>query len=509
MTINRREFLRRFAAGSATVAVPALLPGCATQPEPVVEQPVPDNVFSSWFGLDQDGVSQLVSRLSQGAPDLADAFFQVARHNRIVFENGAVSDALTSTRQGAAFRVVSGGQTGFATTPGLEYPALMEAARAASSADAGAAEIALPMTIVPSRDLYPTGIPWSAVTQDRKVQLLELLEQKVRARESAVESVTVRWDDAQEDVMIATADGRLMTDMRPLTRVTLIVTATQGAARQSGFSGIAVRDDIDLYDEQRLDALVTEALERTMIQFEARRAPSGDMPVILAAGAGGVLLHEALGHHLEADFVENGSSALSGKLGEAVADPMVTVVEDTAMPREPGALNFDDEGVATGRTVLVENGKLRSFIHDMSTARRAGVEPTGSGRRGSFEHQPTPRLTSTSIENGPHAREEIIQAVDRGVICETFSGGQADMESGSFTFTVKNGWLVEKGRITGPTKDFRISGSGADLLGGITMLGNDSRMDPAGWICGKHGHNLAVSHGAPTTLVSSLSVTPI
>ena len=506
--INRREFLGRCAAGGASLAAPMFLPGCASQPEPVIDEVAPDNLFSSWFGVDHGSVSRIMSRLTRNGADFADAFFQIANHNRIVFENGVISQNASDSLQGAALRVVDGEQTGFAATRDLAFPALLEAAGNAAGRNAGDIESPLPLAIADTRDLYPIAVPWSSVSLGNKTAVLEYLDQRVRAQETAVESVTIRWDDAEEHVMVATEDGRLLSDSRPMTRLTLIVTAAQGDARQTGFAGVAARHGMDFYSEDRLNALVSEALGRTMIQFEARLAPTGDFPVIFSAGTGGVLLHEVIGHNLEADFVRSGSSAYGDKLGQKIADSGVTLVEDTSLAREPGALNFDDEGSHTGRSVLVEQGVLRSFIHDRDTARHFGSAPTGSGRRGSFEHQPMPRLTSMFLESGQYARDEIVAAVGNGVICETFSGGRAEIDTGTFVFNVKNGWLVEKGRITGPTKDFRIEGKAAALLGNITMLGDDSRMDPAGWICGKGGQNLPVSHGAPTTLVSSLSVSP-
>jgi TldD protein len=509
MTINRREFLGRCAAGGASLATPMFLHGCAAQPEAVVDVARPDNLFSSWFGLDQPAVSQIMSRLTGSGADYADAFFQLASETHIAFENGVISQHDSNKRQGAALRVVNGEHAGFTTTRDLGLPALLKSAESAAGTLASGVDSPFPLEIASTRNLYPVSVPWSSVSLGDKTALLEYLDQRVRAQEATTESVTIRWDDVEEHVMIATADGALVSDARPLTRLTLVVTAAKDGTRQSGFAVVAVRHGVELYSEARLNELAAEALARTMIQFEARRAPSGDLPVILASGTGGVLLHEVIGHHFEADFVRSGSSAYAARLGETIADSAVTLVEDTTLPREPGALNVDDEGSGTGRTVLVENGVLTSFVHDRDTARHFGVATTGSGRRESFEHLPMPRLTSTFLESGPHARDEIVAAVEYGVICETFSAGRAEIESGKFVFDVKNGWLVEKGRIAGPTKDFRIEGSGAELLGNITMLGNDSRMDPAGWICGKRGQNLPVSHGAPTTLISSLAVSPI
>ena len=243
-----------------------------------------------------------------------------------------------------------------------------------------------------------------------------------------------------------------------------------------------------------------------MILFDARRPPVGEMPVILAAGASGVLLHEAIGHSMEADFNRNGTSIFSDKIGKQVAEPFVTVVDQATIPRERGALNYDDEGNAAGRTILVENGILKSYLHDEISARQYDLESTGSGRRESYKFAPMPRMSCTFMEDGPHTREEIIAAVDFGVICETFTDGQVQLGGGDFTFSVKNGWLVEGGRVTSPIKDLSIVGNGPETLQRITMVADDARLDSGGWTCGKNGQNVPVSQGMPTVLVSSLTV---
>jgi TldD protein len=304
--------------------------------------------------------------------------------------------------------------------------------------------------------------------------------------------------------MIATLDGQLVTDIRPLTRLSLVVTAVRKDARQTGFSSVAARAGIGWFTDERLDTLVQEAVDRALVQFEARRAPKGDMPVILSAGTGGILLHEGLGHCFEADLL--GDSAFAGQLGNPVAESFITIVDDAHLARESGALNVDDEGAATGRNVLVDNGVFAACLHDRMSARADGVATTGSGRRESFRHRPMPRMSCTSMADGPHTRDEIIAAVRDGVICETLSGGRAELGPGGFRFEVKNGWLVEDGKITAPTKDFTIAGNGPDMLGKITMVANDARMDTGGWLCGKNGQTVPVSQGMPTVLVSELTV---
>jgi len=306
--------------------------------------------------------------------------------------------------------------------------------------------------------------------------------------------------------MIATLDGNLITDHRPMTRATVLVTAKKGDEVQSGYSNIAAREEFGWYTEERLTKMVQEAVDRTMILFDARRPPAGEMPVILAAGASGILLHEAIGHGMEADFNRKGVSIYSDMIGKKVAEPFVTVVDQASIPRERGALNYDDEGNKAGRTVMVENGILKSYLHDQISAKQYELKPTGSGRRQSYKFAPMPRMTCTFMEDGPHTKEEIIAAVDHGIICETYTNGQVQIGAGDYTFYVKNGWLVEGGKVTAPIKDVNIIGNGPESLKRITMVANDARLDTGGWTCGKNGQSVPVSQGIPTVLVSNMTV---
>jgi TldD protein len=354
--------------------------------------------------------------------------------------------------------------------------------------------------------LYTTTVPWSDVGIDQKLPILKHIEAKAKAKDPAVEKVSVYWGDADERVMIATLDGKLVTDHRPMTRVTLVVTARKGVEVQSGYSNIAAREEFSWYNEERLDAMIDEAVGRTMILFDARRPPAGEMPVILASGASGILLHEAIGHGMEADFNRKGTSIYSDMIGKDVAEPFVTIVDQATIPRERGALNYDDEGNEAGRTVLVENGVLKSYLHDQISAKQYDLQPTGSGRRQSYKYAPMPRMSCTFMEDGPHTKEEIIEAVDHGIICETYTNGQVQIGAGDYTFYVKNGWLVEGGKVTAPIKDVNIIGNGPESLKRITMVANDARLDTGGWTCGKNGQSVPVSQGIPTVLVSNMTV---
>ena len=503
MTLDRREFLRRLAAGSALAATPALLQGCAApQAQIAVDTPVLDNPFVSWFGLDDVSVGRIMSTLASRGADIADAFFELTTRSSIVFENGNVAASGTDSRRGVGLRVVRDGRVEFANSEDLRLPALLALARTVAGGAGDATPWAL--QVAEPGGLYAIDRSWTDVTRADRLQLLEQVDERTRAADPAIESVTLRWEDSEQTVMIATLDGQIVTDVRPLTRLSVVTTAARQGVRQSGFSSLAARAGLDWYTDERIEALVAEAVDRTLVQFEARRAPAGDMPVILAGGTSGVLLHEALGHSLEGDLVDD--SPFAGQVGSRVAESFITIVDDARLPQEPGSLNVDDEGHETGRNVLIEDGILKGCVHDRLSARASGAATTGSGRRESFRHAPMPRMTCTHMLDGPHTRDEIVAAVGDGVLCETFLGGRAELGAGGFRFEVKNGWLVQDGKITAPTKDFTIAGNGAEMLRNITMVANDSRMDRGGWLCGKNGQTVPVSQGMPTVLVSALTV---
>jgi len=507
MTIKRRQFLGHMAASGAVLTMPTFLQGCGVQNATAVSQATPENPFMVWFGVDQATAARVMSELTLRGADAADLYFQHSRTNMLTLEDGIISSAQSGINQGVGLRVVIGEQTGYAFTEDLTMPSMLAAARTASAIASGGAAVA-PQAFNPlgAGDLYTTTVPWSDVGIDRKLPVLRFVEEQAKAMDPAIEKVAVYWADGDERVMIATLDGRLVTDHRPMTRVTVVVTAKKNGETQTGYSNIAAREEFAWYTEERLATMVREAVDRTMIQFEARRPPAGEMPVILASGASGILLHEAIGHGMEADFNRKGTSIYSDMIGKKVAEPFVTVVDQATIPRERGALNYDDEGNKAGRTVLVENGILKSYLHDEISARQYGLAPTGSGRRESYRFAPMPRMSCTFMEDGPHSTEEIIAAVDRGIICETYTNGQVQIGAGDYTFYVKNGWLVENGKVTAPIKDVNIIGNGPESLKRITMAANDARLDTGGWTCGKNGQSVPVSQGIPTVLVSSMTV---
>ena len=389
MTIKRREFLGRMAAGSAVLSMPAFLSGCGVQTATAVSETTPENPFITWFGVDQATTARVMSELTAGGADAADLYFQHTRSNSLTLEDGIVSKASSDVQQGVGLRVLIGEQTGYAFTEDLTLPSMLTAARTASAIASGSRTIA-PQAFNPlsSGDLYTTTVPWSDIGIDQKLPVLRFVEQKTTSMDPAIDKVAVYWADADERVMIATLDGRLVTDHRPMTRVTVVVTARKDGVIQTGYANVAAREEFAWYSEERLTRMAKEAVDRTMIQFEARRPKAGEMPVILAAGASGILLHEAIGHGMEADFNRKGTSIYSDMIGKKVAEPFVTVVDQATIPNERGALNYDDEGNKAGRTVLVEDGILKSYLHDQISARQYGLDPTGSGRRESYKFAP-------------------------------------------------------------------------------------------------------------------------
>lgn len=508
MTTSRRELLAGAGSMFAVLSMTGSLAACARSGRlDTATGALPRDPFLTWFSIDEAVLRSTLSELSSRGADAADVYLQHLRRNSISLEDGLISKASSTVDQGAGLRVVVGDQVGFAFTEDLSAESIAAAARTAASIASGSA------ARVPTRfadgkvpRFYDIPVAWSAVGVDRKLPLLRKVEELARKADPSITKVSVSWTDEEEKVLIATLDGRIVVDTRPNTRLWVNVTAERGGVRQSGSSNLAARQGIDWYTEERLQQVAKEAVDRTLILFEAKRPPAGELPVVLAAGASGILLHEAVGHGMEADFNRKGTSIYSEMIGKKVAPDFVTIVDDGTVLNERGALNVDDEGNPCERTVLVDNGILASYLHDSISARHYKLASTGSGRRESFRHTPMPRMRCTYMEDGPHTREEIIASVKNGIVAETFTNGQVQIGAGDFTFYIKNGWLIEDGKITAPIKDVNIIGNGPEALRNVTMAANDARLDTGGWTCGKDGQSVPVSQGLPTVLVSKMTV---
>lgn len=509
MAVSRRRFVQ----GTGALTLPGFLVGCGhRQAQRAAIAPAttatPANPFATWFGIDEQRIAAVMAVLTERGADHAELYFQHKVDNWITMEDAIVSSAYTSVELGVGLRVVIGEQVGYAYSENLTQEAMVSAARSAAAIAQGR-PASLPAAFTPSERgrYYEIDASWSDIGVDQKLPLVRAVESAARARDAAVTKVTVYFHDSDERIAIATLSGQLVTDRRPMTRLSVSVTAEKDGKVQSNSANVAGRRGLELYREENLQQLARDAVDRTMILFEARQPPAGEMPVVLLAGASGILLHEAIGHGMEADYNRKKTSTYATMLGQKVAPDFVTIVDDGTLEHESGAINCDDEGTPSSRTVLVENGVLTSYLHDQISAAHYGMkQSTGSGRRESFRHAPLPRMRCTYMLNGPHTREEIIASVGRGIVAETFTNGQVEIGAGDFTFYVKNGWMVEDGKLTAPIRDANIIGNGPDVLRKIAMAGDDSRLDRGGWMCGKDGQGVPVSQGLPTVLVSSMTV---
>ncbi|MFO0760132.1 MAG: metallopeptidase TldD-related protein, partial [Byssovorax sp.] len=318
--------------------------------------------------------------------------------------------------------------------------------------------------------------------------------------------VSINLSDAEGAVLIADSNGRLVEDMQPMTLLGLsCVAEDKGQRRQNGYN-VAGRTGFDFYSEERLARVASQAVARTTILFDAVQPPAGEMQVVMAAGASGILLHEAIGHGMEADFNRKDVSIYADKIGKSIAKDLVTIIDDGTREHDRGAINVDDEGNVAEKTVLVDKGVLATYLHDAISAKHYKVKSTGSGRRESYKFAPMPRMRSTYMANGPHTREEIIKSVKRGIYCENFTNGQVKIGAGDFTFYVKNGHLIEDGKLTRPITDVNIIGNGPKVLERIDMVASDLAFDEGGWTCGKNGQSVPVSLGMPTVRVSQITV---
>jgi TldD protein len=460
------------------------------------------------FGVTERLIAETLSAALSRGGDHADVYFQHRVASDLGLEDGAVNRAYAAVELGVGVRVVKGDQTGYGYTEDLSLPALLECARTAAAIADG------PARPGPARfhllgdlpDRYPLVRPWDQVRPDEKLPLVSALNEKAFAADPRVKKVSVFMRDEAGAILMADSTGRVVEDHQPMTLLFVSVLAEQDGRREQNGYNVAGRAGFEFYTPERLDRVVREAVARTSILFEAGPPPAGEMPVVLAAGSSGILLHEAIGHGMEADFNRKGVSIYADKIGKPIARPFVNIVDDAANTGARGAINVDDEGNAAGTTRLVEDGVLATYLHDAISARHYGVAPTGNGRRESYRHPPLPRMRSTYMLPGPHKTDEIIRSVKRGIYCANFSNGQVNIGAGDFTFYVKNGFLIEDGKLTRPVKDVNIIGNGPKALEQVDMVSDDLAIDEGGWTCGKDGQSVPVSQGLPTVRVAKMTV---
>ncbi len=466
-----------------------------------------DQILSP-VGLDTGHIEQLLGQLKTTAIDAADIYFQYSRLQSWMLEDGIIKDGNFNIERGAGLRAQSGEKTGFAYADEVQFETLLQAAKAASTIARSGGEGRVKLeTIGTGRRLYEPIDPLGSLSDEDKVALLHRVDVEARRLDPRVRQVIASLVAVRDLVLIASDDGRLCADVRPLVRLSVSVIVEDGDRREQGASGGGARADLGYFlAEDRALGYAREAVHQALINLEADAAPAGNMTVVLGPGWPGILLHEAIGHGLEGDFNRKGTSAFAGRLGERVAAPGVTVVDDGTLAGRRGSLNLDDEGTPTQNTVLIEDGMLRGYLQDRLNARLMGVASTGNGRRESYAHLPMPRMTNTYMLAGDRDPGEIIASVDKGLYAVNFGGGQVDITSGKFVFSASEAYLIEKGRIGRPVKGATLIGNGPDVLTRVSMIGNDLALDQGVGTCGKEGQSVPVGVGQPTLRVDGLTV---
>ena len=455
--------------------------------------------------LSPDEARTLTAAALDGCED-GELYLQHIASEAFAFDDGRLKTADYSEEQGFGLRGVTGEQTGFAHASDLSAAAIRRAGETLRLLDPATATPA-PAPRRSNRHLYTDASPLAAMPFEAKVALLERIDAAARARDPRVAQVSASLAASWSVVEIVRADGFTATDIRPLVRLNVSIVAAEGGRRESGSFGIGGRYLYDrIVGEEVWNRAVDEALAQALVNLASEPAPAGEMTVLLGPGWPGVLLHEAVGHGLEGDFNRKGTSAFSGRLGERVAAPGVTVVDDGSIANRRGSLSIDDEGTPTAETVLIENGVLKGYMQDRMNARLMGVAPTGNGRRQSYAHAPMPRMTNTFMRSGTDDPAELLTRVKDGIYAKAFGGGQVDIVSGRFTFSCTEAYRVRNGRLGAPIKGATLIGDGPTALTRITGIGNDMALDEGVGVCGKGGQSVPAGVGQPTLLLEGLTV---
>jgi TldD protein len=458
--------------------------------------------------LNPSQLEDILGRVMTRSVDNADIYLQGSRGESWHLEDGIVKSGDFSIDRGFGLRVISGEKTGFAYADEIALPALQNAAKTArsivKSGRTGLVHVS-PQALV--KPLYPAINPIDSIAEKEKIALLHQLDDYARRLDPRVQQVVVTLAGSYNIILIMNSDGVLTADVRPLVNLWVRVIAEQNGKRERGQAGGGGRSGYEFFTSSDKGLEYAErAVRQALLNLEAEDAPAGTMPVVLGPGWPAVLLHEAVGHGLEADFNRKGSSIFSDKLGQRVISPLCTIVDDGTIPGRRGSITIDDEGVPSQNTVLIEKGVLKNYIQDRLNARLMGMQPTGNGRRESYAHLPFPRMTNTYMLPGESNPQEIIASVKRGLYAVDFAGGQVDTASGKFVFTTSEAYLIENGKITSPVKGATLIGDGPGALSQVSMVGNDLQLDPGMGACGKEGQTVPVGVGQPTLKIDSLTV---
>jgi TldD protein len=468
-----------------------------------------NSFFAMKFNLRaQDLESYLGDALSQGG-DYADIYFEYLATSTISMDESIVKSATQGVSLGVGVRVLSGERTGYAYSDDLSPEKIRHAAKVAACIASGPAKVEKSaLHEGAKRNLYPVLTAPNELGFAERLDLVKRAEKAARAYDPRIFQVQATYADSLRHVLVANSDGVLNFDRQPMARLNVSALARDGSGHpQNGYSGGGGRVELDFFlNEKTPEHFAREAGRQAIVQLGAVEAPAGESVVVLGPGWPGVLLHEAVGHGLEADFNRKGTSAFTGRIGQQVASPLCTVIDDGTIGGRRGSLNVDDEGNESQRNVLIENGILRGYLQDQLSSRVTKAAPTGSGRRESYEHIPMPRMTNTFMLAGQSDPEEIIRSVDKGLYCANFGGGQVDITSGNFVFSASESYLIEGGKLTRPVRNATLIGNGPEALKYVSMVGNDLKLDEGIGICGKGGQSVPVGVGIPTVKIDRMTV---
>jgi TldD protein len=459
------------------------------------------------FEVSEEVLKNVISAAMSKGGDYADLFFEHTLSGIIGLEDGKVNRAYSNIDFGVGVRVLKGDQTGFAYSEDVSQGPMLNAARmAASIASSGNGYIPRePVQKLPA-NFYAIHHKWEDIPVKDKIPFVQKLNDRVFSLDNKVIRVNASLSDETRVMLFFNSDGILTYDYRPMVSFRVSSVMQRGQQIEYASASRSFRKGFEWLSDEIVEELAQETVHRTNLLFDATKPRAGEMSVVMGAGGSGILLHEAIGHTFEADFNRKGTSIFSDKMGKKVSEKFINIIDDGTLEHNRGSINIDDEGNEVQKTYLVKDGVLNSYLHDRISSRFYSVDPTGNGRRQSFRHVPLPRMRATYMEPGPHSRDEIISAVDYGVYVDNFTNGQVQIGAGDFTFFVKTGYLIEKGKLTQPIRDINIIGNGPQALADITMAANDYLIDNGTWSCGKNGQSVPVTCGLPTVLVKKLTV---
>jgi len=503
MNVNRRSFIK---TGSAVVAgsmfLPPLLQGCQNIK-------ISENVKSylDHFEVSIEMLQKVIAAAMSKGGDYADLFFEHKISNNLRLEDRKVNRASSNIDYGVGIRVLKGDQTGFAYSENITLDDMVNAAKmAASIANENKTFAPVDVSEKTPAGYYKIAREWESVAVGDKVPFVQKINDKVFELDEKVIKVNAFLNDETGYVLFYNSEGRLTWDYRPMISFGAVCIMQKGAQIENSYAARSFRKGFEWLDESLVNELANEAVAKTNILFDAVKPRAGEMPVVMGAGGSGILLHEAIGHTFEADFNRKGTSIFSDKMGKKVAENFINIIDDGTLENNRGSINIDDEGNDVEKTYLVKDGVLNSYLHDRISSNYYKVNPTGNGRRESFRNIPLPRMRATYMDPGPHSKDDIIASVDYGVYVDNFSNGQVQIGAGDFTFFVKSGYLIEKGKLTQPIKDINIIGNGPKALADISMAASDYLIDNGTWTCGKDGQSVPVTCGLPSVLVKKLTV---